>query len=103
VNFTKALRSLAFTKGVVTSVSDDAIMHAKGLIDRFGAGCEPASAASLAGLVRLRGEGVIDEREDVILLTTGHVLKDPRANMMGSGRIIDAPAEEAALRKLLGI
>jgi threonine synthase len=103
VNFTKALKSLDFTKGVVVSVSDEEIMKAKGLIDGFGAGCEPASAASLAGFFRLRSKGVIGSGEDVILLTTGHVLKDPYANMQGPGRIIKAAPEEKAIRRILGV
>ena len=44
-----------------------------------GVGVEPASAASIAGLRKLRREGVVDADEEVVCLTTGHLLKDPKA------------------------
>lgn len=77
VNLHKALRALEWTNGTVTEVSDAEIMDAKAAIGRTGLGCEPASAASLAGLRRLVSEGVIDPGARVALVLTGHVLKDP--------------------------
>ncbi|HQY32092.1 MAG TPA: threonine synthase, partial [Thermomicrobiales bacterium] len=49
----RAMRAIISTGGTVTSVTDDEIMTAKALIDRVGIGCEPASAASLAGIRKL--------------------------------------------------
>jgi threonine synthase len=65
--------------GVVTEVDDHEIMAAKREIDRSGIGCEPASAASLAGLKRLVNEGVIQAEQRVVCILTGHLLKDPDA------------------------
>ena len=73
----RAVRTIRETNGVVTSVSDDEILDAKAVIDAAGVGCEPASAASVAGVKRLVREGVIRRDERVVAILTGHVLKDP--------------------------
>jgi threonine synthase len=57
-------------------VTDGEIGDARAVIGRDGVGCEPASAASLAGLRRLRAGGTIGRDDDVVLVLTGHVLKD---------------------------
>jgi threonine synthase len=81
VNLSKALRALSAMNGVVRSVDDHCIMEHKALVGRFGFGCEPASAASLAGARVLRKEGVIKPNETVACILTGHVLKDPDATV----------------------
>ena len=75
----RAVRAIRGTNGVVTSVTDDEILEAKAVIDAAGIGCEPASAASVAGVKRLRDEGVIQPGERVVAILTGHLLKDPGA------------------------
>jgi threonine synthase len=75
----RAVRAILETDGVVTSVSDDDILEAKAVIDAAGVGCEPASAASVAGVMRLRQAGVIGPSERVVAVLTGHLLKDPGA------------------------
>jgi threonine synthase len=62
---------------VVTSVSDEEILEAKAIIDAAGVGCEPASAASVAGVRQLVRSGVISADDWVVAVLTGHVLKDP--------------------------
>ena len=47
------------------------------MIDAAGIGCEPASAASLAGLRKLVAAGTIKPGETVVAVLTGHLLKDP--------------------------
>ena len=79
VNYSKAVRVVRDTEGVVTTVSDAAILEVKAAIDRAGIGCEPASAAGLAGVRRLVREGVIAPGERVLTYLTGHVLKDTEA------------------------
>lgn len=79
VNYAKARRVIRETEGVVTAVSDRQILEAKALVDRVGIGCEPASAAGLAGIRRLVDEGVIRPGERVLTYLTGHVLKDVEA------------------------
>ncbi|MGZ8468827.1 MAG: threonine synthase, partial [Gemmatirosa sp.] len=61
----------------VRAVRDAEILEAKAAIDAAGIGCEPASAASVAGVRRLVREGVIRPGDRVAAILTGHVLKDP--------------------------
>ena len=73
----RAVRAIRETHGVVLAVSDAEILEAKAAIDRAGVGCEPASAASLAGVRALRAKGVIGATDRVVAILTGHMLKDP--------------------------
>jgi threonine synthase len=77
VNYPKAVRALQWTDGVVEEVNDDEILEAKHRVDTVGIGCEPASAASLAGVRRLVSRGVISPEDRVVAILTGHILKDP--------------------------
>jgi threonine synthase len=85
VNLKKCLRALDFCDGVVRQVSDQEIMDAKAKVGVGGIGCEPASAASVAGAKRLREEGVIAPGETVVCILTGHQLKDPTATVAYHG------------------
>src|SRR5262249_48552538 len=58
-------------------VPDHEILEAKAVVDASGVGCEPASAASVAGVRKLVREGVIRPGESVVSILTGHILKDP--------------------------
>ena len=73
----RAVRAIRETDGVVLAVSDEELLEAKAVVDRCGVGCEPASAASVAGVRALVRRGVIDPAEHVVAVLTGHVLKDP--------------------------
>ena len=73
----KALRVLQATGGEVEEVSEVEIAAAKAEIGADGIGCEPASAVTLAGLKKLRRSGFIRSGEAVVLILTGHLLKDP--------------------------
>jgi threonine synthase len=81
VNLFKCLRSLDVCDGVVREVSDQEILDAKAQVGANGLGCEPASAASVAGAKRLRAEGVIAPSDRVVCILTGHQLKDPTATV----------------------
>ncbi|MGH7178484.1 MAG: threonine synthase, partial [Tepidisphaeraceae bacterium] len=81
VNLPKALRALDAMNGVVREVSDAEILEHRALVARHGFGCEPASAASVAGLHRLLDERVITSDETVVCILTGHELKDPDATV----------------------
>ncbi len=81
VNLTKALRALDRCNGVVREANDQEILDAKAKVGAGGLGCEPASAASVAGARRLRQEGVIEPGERVVCILTGHQLKDPTATV----------------------
>ena len=81
VNLNKCLRALETCDGVVREVTDQEIMDAKAQVGAGGLGCEPASAASVAGARLLRHEGVIGPDERVVCILTGHQLKDPTATV----------------------
>lgn len=87
VNWKKALGAIRFTNGVVTSVTDDEIMSAKRVIDSSGIGCEPASAASVAGVRKLRNEGIIDRNDRVAAILTGNIMKDIDAIAVNEGEM----------------
>jgi threonine synthase len=77
VSWEKARHEIRASGGVVESVTEQEIADAKAVVGRCGIGCEPASAASLAGAKKLRAKGVIPQDADVVGVLTGHLLKDP--------------------------
>jgi threonine synthase len=81
VSYARAVRSLNWTNGLVTEVTDDEIMNAKAQVDRAGIGCEPASAAAIGGARRLVMEGIINRDDTVVAVLTGHLLKDPTSTV----------------------
>jgi threonine synthase len=103
----KALAEVRATHGTVLAVEDDEIADARAIVGRDGVGCEPASAATLAGLRALRASSDIGRDDDVVLVLTGHALKDGAyaANYHASGARFANPirpaATDAALRALI--
>jgi len=81
VSYWRAVRALRWTDGLVVQVSDQEIMDAKAQVDAAGIGCEPASAAAVAGVRKLVAEAVIDRSDSVIAILTGHLLKDPQSTV----------------------
>ncbi|MFZ5829771.1 MAG: threonine synthase, partial [Planctomycetota bacterium] len=81
VNLNKCLRALEVCNGVVREVTDQEILDAKAQVGAGGMGCEPASAASVAGAKKLVEEGIIGRDERVVCILTGHQLKDPTATV----------------------
>ncbi len=81
VNLKKCIRALETCNGVVRQVSDQEILDAKARVGAGGLGCEPASAASVAGARLLVQEKIIDRDERVVCILTGHQLKDPTATV----------------------
>lgn len=73
----KAVRVLQATGGTVEQVSEAEIALAKAEIGADGVGCEPASAVTLAGLKKLVKQGFVKPAESIVLILTGHLLKDP--------------------------
>ena len=96
VNLPKALRALDVMDGVVRQVDDATILEHKAMVGRLGFGCEPASAASVAGARMLLEEGVIDKNERVVCILTGHQLKDPDATVKYHTGIDMKQAQELA-------
>jgi threonine synthase len=77
VSWPKALYEVTCSGGVVEKVTEQEIADAKAIIGRCGIGCEPASAATLAGIRKLTAAGTIARDADVVAVLTGNVLKDP--------------------------
>lgn len=73
----KAARVIKDTGGWCLDVSEAEIAIAKAELGAEGLGCEPASAVTLAGLKKLRAQGKVSAAESVVLVLTGHTLKDP--------------------------
>ena len=95
----RAVDAIRFTNGVVAAVSDDEILAAKQVIDASGVGCEPASAASVAGVRALAARGVILPDDRVVAVLTGHVLKDPE--IRNQGGMVEIDAELGAVERVL--
>jgi threonine synthase len=81
VNLYKCIRALEWCNGVVREATDQQILDEKAQVGASGMGCEPASAASVAGVKLLIDEGVIAPDERVVCILTGHQLKDPTATV----------------------
>jgi threonine synthase len=103
VSHERARIAIESTRGVVAEVSDEEILAAKARIDGAGLGCEPASAASLAGARKLRAEGVIAPGERVVCVLTGNILKDPDAILARSTErvLVEVDADPAAVEAAL--
>ncbi|MFN9718659.1 MAG: threonine synthase [Planctomycetota bacterium] len=105
VNLEKALRALSVCQGIVRKVSDQEIIDCRARIAATGFGCEPASGATVAGVMKLRSEGLISADERVVCILTGHQLKDPDLTMayhsgdpaLMSRKLIPAGVTEAPL------
>lgn len=92
VSWRKSLRAVRETNGVVGQVSDEEIMEAKAVVDGAGIGAEPASCATVAGIRRLVGMGVVGPDDRVVAILTGHILKDPDTTLAYHTRSIDGMA-----------
>lgn len=102
----KAAHVVRETRGWCLDVSEAEIAIAKAELGAEGLGCEPASAVSLAGLKRLRAEGKIAPTDSVVLVLTGHTLKDAdytinfhRGTLLSEGESAGYEREVAALKR----
>jgi threonine synthase len=119
VSWPKALREVQASLGVVEKVTEQEIADAKAMVGRCGIGCEPASAATLAGIRKLTAAGAIPPDADVVAVLTGNVLKDPdyiyryhtgelesptgaRIQPNFGNRPLVAPNDEAEIAAILG-
>jgi threonine synthase len=85
--------------GLIEMVTDEEILDAQRLVvTREGVFCEPASAASVAGVRRLAAEGRIGRDELVVCVLTGHGLKDPDAVQAEEGSLTPIAPELSAIR-----
>jgi threonine synthase len=92
------------SRGLIESVSDEEILHAQRDIARLeGVFCEPASAAGVAGVGKLAGQGRLDRSATVVCVLTGHGLKDPDAVQAEEGSLTSVAPEVDAIRAEMGI
>jgi threonine synthase len=93
-----AMNAFTASRGEVRAVSDDEILAAYSLLAaREGVLCEPASAASVAGLLKYGAEG------RVVCVLTGHGLKDPQTAMNRAAPVVPCEPElDAVERAVLG-
>ncbi|HEX7958904.1 MAG TPA: pyridoxal-phosphate dependent enzyme, partial [Terriglobales bacterium] len=96
----KAVAVLNATQGTCEEVSEEEIAIAKAEIGAEGIGCEPAAAVTLAGLKKLVQSGFVRRNETVVLVLTGHLLKDPEYTLnFHRGDLLDAEALAAESKR----
>ncbi|BCJ85948.1 threonine synthase [Effusibacillus dendaii] len=93
------------SKGKIDMVEDQEILEAYRLIASEGVFCEPASAASVAGVLKLSKQGTFSETDKIVCVLTGNGLKDPD-NAIKHGvsiepKVVDAKAE-AVVKAIFG-
>lgn len=89
--------------GTIGSVTDDEILEAyKLLAAREGVFCEPASAASVAGAIKMKKEGVLTDGDTVVCTLTGHGLKDPDRAMSVAQKPTKVAADTKKILKAMG-
>lgn len=90
--------------GLIAAVSDEAIMDAQSIIaSEAGLFCEPASAASVAGLLAMAAQGQVYEGSRIVCTLTGNGLKDTATAMEARGDVkppVIAPELSAAVKAL---
>ena len=77
VSWRQALSAVLRSHGEIIAVTERELADAKAMIGLEGIGCEPASAATVAGIKKLVAQSKIHKDESVVGILTGHVLKDP--------------------------
>jgi threonine synthase len=100
----KALKAIYDTDGCAVQVTDEEILAGQKLLGRTeGVGVEPASAASIAGVMKLRQSGEISKDERIVCICTGNLLKDPDTVIKTSGEILKSKASMEAVKRLISI
>ena len=101
----KAVAARDGSGGIIEAVTDDEIFGAyRDAIALAGIFCEPASAASLAGVRKLRAEGRLDADARVVCVLTGHGLKDPDSGacLAAEHGLLEADATLPSITEALG-
>ena len=76
-SYDRGVRAIQLTGGAVVAVPDGMILEAQRCVGAAGIGCEPASAAAVAGVKSAIDSGLIGAHESIVAVLTGHLLKDP--------------------------
>jgi threonine synthase len=98
-----AVEAATRSEGAIRSVTDRQILAAYRRVAREGLFAEPASAASVAGLLQLRDAGELAAGATVVCVLTGHGLKDPEWAIAGAARPAAVPVDAAAVADELGL
>jgi threonine synthase len=104
VSWKKAMTAIKESDGTAETVTDEEILSAQKMLARVeGLFVEPASASSIAGLIKLVQNEVIDRDERIVCVTTGHGLKDPDTAVKVSEKPVEVDAEISAIEDVLGL
>jgi threonine synthase len=98
-----AVEAAAESGGEILAVRDDEILHAYELVAREGLFAEPASAASVAGLVLLHRTGRLERGIVAVCVLTGHGLKDPGTAMTRAAEVTPVEADAGTVAAELGL
>jgi threonine synthase len=102
-SWTKATEARDASGGRIGAVSDDEILAAyRALARQEGIFCEPASAASVAGVTKAAAAGELDPDALVVCVLTGHGLKDPTTAERQAPPVLEAAATVGAVAVALG-
>jgi threonine synthase len=100
----RAVRARDESGGTIDMVSDPQIIEAYRLLAQLeGIFVEPASAASVAGVLKLAAQGKVKSSDRIVCVLTGHGLKDPQTALDFTKRVIPIPADVPAIEKVLGL
>jgi threonine synthase len=99
----KALAAARESEGGILAVTDREILAAYRRVAREGLFAEPASAASVAGLLRLAAEDRLSEGSTIVCVLTGHGLKDPEWAITGAAHPPSVPVDAHAVAAELGL
>ncbi|OGO06437.1 MAG: threonine synthase [Chloroflexi bacterium RBG_13_57_8] len=99
----KAVAARDESGGIIDMVSDDEILAAQRIMaSEAGVFGEPASAAPLAGLIKLGGRGKKFPGKTIVCVVTGNGLKDTETALKAAPKIVELPADIKAVEKALG-
>ncbi len=101
----KAVAARDESKGTIGCVTDEKIVEAYKLIASCeGVFAEPASAASVAGLIQAHEKGLVKAGSDIVCVLTGNGLKDPdNAIKFANAEVQKASAEYEDVLRLIGV
>ena len=98
-----AIAAASESEGAIMAVTDRDILDAYRRVAREGLFAEPASAASVAGLIHLLNEGLLPRGGTVVCVLTGHGLKDPEWAVSGAAVPTTVPVDADAVAAELGL
>jgi threonine synthase len=99
----KAVAAAKESEGAILAVTDREILSAYRKVAHEGLFAEPASAASVAGLLQLAERGDLPKGATVVCVLTGHGLKDPEWAITGAAHPPSVPADPHAVATELGL